>query len=215
MATTENEKPGIEERYTRATNTSNLRMETREDSAIGSAGILIASGWNRSRIGGVLLRLLTEYDGSEKPKPATMESFLSKTMRPDRETQKNARRRAHDFNLHELGLLLQKLKSLPVMREQLTIQMLKWGVKEAETKAIEVLRWWLAQACPECGGTKFKVAKGTGRHTAKACDVCHGTGKRSYPGHSTGWEQEARRLASFMDQCVERARAGISRHLNG
>lgn len=209
----DDEKPGIEERYTRATTSSNLRVETREDAAPGAAGILIAAGWNQTRIGGALLRLHTEYDGSEKPRPATMESFLSTTMKPDRETRKNARRRAHEFNLHELGLLLQKLKSLPAVREQLTIQLLKWGVQDAETKAVEVLRWWLAQACPECGGTKFRVAEGTGRHTAKACDVCLGTGRRDYPGHDQGWEQQARRLANFMDQCVERARAGMQRHM--
>lgn len=206
---TENDdKPGIEEQYTRATTTSNLRMDTREGSPRSAADIILASGWSDYRIGGALLRLHTEFDGSEKPRLATKEDFLT-TSKPDRDERKAASRRAHKFNLHELGLLLQKLKSLPDVRMQLTLQMLKWKVEDAESKAVTVLRWWLAQACPECGGTKFKVAEGTGRHTGKACQECGGTGKRDLP-HA----QEGRRLANFMDQCVERARAGISRRLS-
>lgn len=207
------DKPGIEEQYTRATTTSNLRMDTRDGSPRSAADIIMAAGWSDYRIGGALLRLHTEFDGSEKPRLATRDDF----MRPgqhDRDARKAASRQAHEFNLHELGLLLQKLKSLPAVRTQLTLQMLKWKVEDAEVKAVGVLRWWLSQACPECGGTKFKVAEGTGRHTAKACTLCSGTGKRAFPGsYPETWEQQARRLANFMDQCVERARAGISRHM--
>jgi hypothetical protein len=205
----DDERPGIEEQYTVATNTSNLRLDVREGSPQRAADIIIAAGWNESRIGGALLRLHTEFDGSEKPRLATREDFLPPG-KHGKDERKAASRRAHEFNLHELGLLLQKLKSLPDVRQQMTIQMVKWNVQDAEIKAVEIVRWWLAQACPECGGTKFKVAEGTGRHTGKACGECYGTGKRELP-----YGQEGRRLANFMDQCVERARAGIGRHLHG
>lgn len=204
----DDEKPGIEERYTVATSASNLKLDTRDGSPGRPVDVIIAAGWNESRIGGALLRLHTEYDGSEKPRMASREDFMPPG-RQDRDQRKAAARRAHEFNLHELGLLLQKLKSLPAVREQLTIQMIKWRAAEAESKAIDILRWWLAQACPDCGGTKFKTAEGTGRHTGKVCETCLGTGKRELP-HG----QEGRRLANFMDQCVERARASIGRRLH-
>lgn len=206
--TESDDKPSIEEQYTRATNTSNLRMDTREGSPRGAADIIMAAGWSDYRIGGALLRLHTEFDGAEKPRLASREDFLSVGAQHDRDARKAASRRAHEFNLHEMGLLLQKLKSLPDVRMQLTLQLLKWKVEDAEATAVTVLRWWLAQACPECGGTKFKVAEGTSRHTGKACQFCMGTGKRDLPHGQVG-----RKLANFMDQCVERARAGIKRHM--
>jgi hypothetical protein len=205
----DDEKPGIEEKYTVATNTSNLRLDVREGSPQRSADIIIAAGWNESRIGGALLRLHTEFDGSVKPRLATKEDFL-KPGKTTKDERKAASRRAHEGNLKRMRELLENLHSLQAVREQTTLQMLKWNVQDAERKAVEIVHWWLAQACPECGGTKFQVVPGTGRHSAKACPECLGTGKRVLPHN-----QEGRRLANFLDQCVERARAGIRRHLHG
>lgn len=50
----------VEERYLTATNTSNLRCETREDAPVGSIGVIIAAGWSMSRIGALLMRLHTK-----------------------------------------------------------------------------------------------------------------------------------------------------------
>jgi hypothetical protein len=59
---TDNETPGIAERYLTATQSSNLRCETRDDAPIGHTGLLIAVGWSPSRIGAALLRLHTKAD---------------------------------------------------------------------------------------------------------------------------------------------------------
>jgi len=48
-----------EEKYLRATTTSNLRVEA---DVIGSADVLIAAGWSASRIGAALMRLHTKPD---------------------------------------------------------------------------------------------------------------------------------------------------------
>lgn len=48
-----------EEKYLRATATSNLRVEA---DVIGAADILIAAGWSASRIGSALMRLHTKPD---------------------------------------------------------------------------------------------------------------------------------------------------------
>jgi Zn finger protein HypA/HybF involved in hydrogenase expression len=198
------EKRGIEEMYTSAMTSSNLRVEADRP---GDADVIIASGWNQSRIGGALLRLHTEWDSSEKPRMAAPEQFLS-VGKTTKEQRAHAARQAHALNLHEMGLLLGKLKALPDVRLQMTLQLLKWGSQDAEQKSAEIIRWWLSQACPACGGTKFQVVEGTNRHGSKACKVCAGTGKRAIP-HG----QEGRRAANWMDQCVERARASIQRRL--
>lgn len=68
MATGTADKPGIEETYSGAVTSSNLRMEVREDSPNGAASVLIAVGWSPSRLGAALMRLHTGPDraGLEK-----------------------------------------------------------------------------------------------------------------------------------------------------
>ena len=198
------ERRGVEEAYTSASTSSNLRVEADKR---GDADVIIAAGWNQSRIGGALLRLHTEFDSSEKPRMAAAEQFTP-AGKTTKEQRAHAARQAHAFNLHETGLLLGKLKALPDVRTQTTLQLVKWGVAEAETKGMQVIRWWLQQNCPTCNGTKFQVVPGTHRHNGKACATCGGTGLREIPNG-----QEGRRVANWMDQCVERARASIGRRL--
>lgn len=264
------EKRGVEEAYTSASTSSNLRVEAARH---GDADVIIAAGWSQSRIGAVLLRLHTEFDASERLRLATATQFLpaGKTTKQQRAS---AATQAYALNLHETGLLLGKLKSLPDVRAQAMIQALKWGfgrpqdpvicseraesrehedallkrLREEVTKAGDddralamanaslaittqevevrrkdealqdadrcsekvaaVIRWWLAQRCPVCSGTKFQVVQGTNRHGAKICRPCGGTGLREVPH-----QQQGRRLACWFDQCVERARASIGRRL--
>ncbi|MGJ7555913.1 hypothetical protein ACSFBI_18090 [Variovorax sp. RB3P1] len=195
---------GVEEAYASASTSSNLRVEADRR---GDADVIIAAGWNQSRIGGALLRLHSEFDSTEKPRVASAEQFTP-AGKTTKEQRNYAARQAHAFNLHETGLLLGKMKALPDVRTQTTLQLAKWGVEESETKGIQVIRLWLQQNCPTCHGTKFQVVPGTYRHNGKACQTCSGTGLRDLP-HG----QEGRRCANWMDQCVERARASIGRRL--
>lgn len=200
------EKRGVEEQYTSAMSSSNLRVEAERRS---DADVIIAAGWSQSRIGGALLRLHTEWDSSEKPRMATFEHFMPALKTgTTKERKLQAHALAHRHNLHEMGLLLGKLKALPDVRMQVTLQLLRWNVQDAEAKAPLIVRWWLAQTCPGCNGTKFQTVEGTNRHSAKVCRACSGTGLREIPhGH------EGRRCANWLDQCVERARASIGRRL--
>jgi hypothetical protein len=77
-------------------------------------------------------------------------------------------------------------------------------------KAVAVIRWWLSQTCPGCSGRKFQTVEGTNRLSAKICKTCGGTGKREIPH-----QQEGRRLANWMDGCVEKARSSIGRFMRG
>ena len=53
------DKPGIEERYSQATQSSNLRCEAYKN---GASDVLIASGMSGNGLGGALMRLHTEYN---------------------------------------------------------------------------------------------------------------------------------------------------------
>lgn len=198
------EKRGIEEAYTSAMATSDLRVEAE---VRGDADVIIASGWSQMRIGGAILRLHTEFDSTPKPRMLEAEYFLPPG-KATKDQRKHANKQAHEFNLNQMGLFLERLKALSDVRGQVVLQLVKWSVEDAEAKAVEIIRWWLHQCCPVCNGTKFQVVEGTGRHNGKACRECHGTGKREAPHGQVG-----RRAATWMDQCVERNRASIGRRV--
>lgn len=213
------EKRGIEEQYTSAMSTSDLRVEADRR---GDADIIIASGWSQGRVGGALLRLHTEYDASEKPRTLGFDYFMpdlvkvaaatAKEGKVSKEEMRRLKKRAHElahgFNLNQLRIFLEKLKALGDVRTQVTLELVKRGVEDAEAAGVEIVRWWLHQICHVCQGRKFQVIEGTSRVSDKACTVCHGTGKSETPHEQTG-----RKLASWMDQCVERHRASIGRRV--
>lgn len=118
------EKRGIEEIYTSAMTSSNLRVEGDRPS---DADVIIAAGWNQVRIGGALLRLHTEFDASEKLRLATAAQFTA-AGKTTKEQRTAASKEAFAFNLHETGLLLGKLKALPEVRAQSVMQGMKWGM---------------------------------------------------------------------------------------
>ncbi|MGJ7611136.1 MULTISPECIES: hypothetical protein [unclassified Variovorax] len=125
---TNDEKRGVEEIYTSATTSSNLRVEGPDRP--GDADVIIAAGWNQSRIGGALLRLHTEFDASEKLRLATSAQFLPGG-KSSKEQRTAAAKEAFAFNLHETGLLLGKLKSLPEVRAQAIMQAMSWGMGQS------------------------------------------------------------------------------------
>jgi hypothetical protein len=159
----ENERPGIEERYETASNTSDLTLQLDTDLPGGAADVLIAAAWGETRMGGALLRLHSEWSGSEKPAKPTKESIkalvgtfqkplpgLPKMVdddgMPRALTGAEAAQYASAWYAHEMGLLLQKLKTLPAVREQLTIQAMKWRMGEPQDPITRAERSELREA---------------------------------------------------------------------
>lgn len=230
MMTTNDEKRGIEEMYVSATTSSNLRVEADRP---GSADVIIAAAWSQARIGGALLRLHSEWDRCEKPRMVPPEAVkkLAETLTFDQLVKMRidlglstiggmrpthlvadiaAEAQARAWFISEMVRLIGELKALPDVRQQVILQLLKWRVEGAEAAAVEIIRWWLTQICPTCAGTKYQLAAGTNRHSGKACKTCHGTGTAKIPHDQVG-----RKCANWLDDCVERARAGIGRRLSG
>lgn len=218
------EKRGVEEAYCSAGNTSDLRVEAdiRTD-----ADILIAAGWSDSRVGMALLRLHSEWDKAEKPKKPTpaqvtmLENSLRMPCLPlacDEKALRHANQRARaraaekmavEWYMREMSKLVNKLKSLPDVRRQLTAYVPKWGIQEAAVKVPAVIAYWLDQTCHACHGLKFLQLSGSPVLSTKACKACHGSGIAPVP-HG----QEGRRVANYMDECVQKGRTSIRRNLS-
>ncbi len=193
----------VDESYASAGHSSNLKMEADRR---GAVDVLAAAGLSPHIVGGQLLRLRTEYDGAEHPRITTAAQFM--VQGADKAGRHQAGILARKHNLHETGLMLGKLKSLPGARTMLANQLTYWGAQDAETTAVAVLRWWLNPVCHECNGTKYEVVPNTGRLSAKACKGCDATGLARIPRG-----QEGRRLANWVEMAIQHSRNSISKRL--
>lgn len=214
------EKPDTTEQYTSAIGASNLRVQV--DSNIRSqADVIMAAAWSKSRLGSALLRLHSEWDRSQHPRQMTKQAIqaLALTLEPpkgcppDRRAAMQlteAHQTAAQWYRHEVGLLLGRLKTLPDVRAQVTLKAEEIGCGRPADVASKVILWWLTRLCPVCNGTKFEVAAGTGRQTGRVCGTCKGTGETQIPCFQPG-----RELATYIDDCVSRARQDIRTKLNG
>jgi hypothetical protein len=197
----ENDRPGVDEQYLTASVTSNLRVGN--DSNIRTPGDLVAAaGMNKHRMGLALRRLLTEWDKSAKPPTPTAAQIdaLAATfpkepkgsehagmVREESDGRTTYRRphavaweQAQHWYRHELGLLMQSLKSLGTVRAGLV-----YHYPDPDVVA-GVLVWWLAPTCPHCGGRQKRTIAGTQHLSATDCRPCRGTGLRDTPHGSEG-----------------------------
>jgi len=206
------EKRGVEEAYTSAGNSSDLRVQADVRS---DADILIAAGLSPTRVGMALLRLHGEWDKAEKPRRpapgaiAALAATMPKNLKEAERTHM-ARRLAQDWYMDEMAKLVNKLKSLPAVRSQLTAYVPKWGIAEASLKVPAVIAYWLDQTCPHCHGLKYQQIAGAPTLSNRSCKACGGTGVAAIP-HG----QEGRRVANYMDDCVSRAQQSLKNRLRG
>jgi hypothetical protein len=90
----ENEKPGIQEQYETAGNTSDLTVEADRR---GAGDVMIAGGWSSSRVGMALLRLHSEWNAVAKPRKPTkdMVDALTADIRAEDAREKGNREKAN------------------------------------------------------------------------------------------------------------------------
>lgn len=229
-------KPTTGEMYASAIGASNLRYDPERPSA---ANLIIAAGMNPHRLGLALLRLRTEWDCSAKPRPPTPEQLHALASTYPREAggmvlvpanenaeagkssmmvpvtpMAAAQREANAWYARELASLLQRLKSLPWVRDALIHWASEQGIESAPHVVAACIRWWLDNRCPVCHGVRLRVVEGTGRTSSKACAECKGSGEANVPhgflgrkvigymGHSHGSAtshlKETRQLLSGM-----------------
>ena len=175
-----NETRTIEEAYTSACSASSLKVEA---DVRGSADLMIVAGWNNARVGSALMRLVSEWEGSETPRPGKW--FENEAM-----------------------LLAIKLKSLASVKAQVSIQAHKWGAQRPDAVASGVILNWLDGVCHSCDGLKFLKVADAPSLSAKMCRACDGSGRARIPHGELG-----KRLMNWMDRCVSDSKIGMSKSL--
>lgn len=201
-------RPTTDERYTSATHAKNLKMETEK---IGAIDLLTAAAWSPRAIGSALLRLHSEWDGCQHPRRIKREALeaLALTLQGfTRDRDQKAKRIANDWYEHEVRLMLQRLKSLPLVRALMVAQAEKWMIEDADRTVAGVLIWWLDHTCPTCNGLKFEKFEGAPALSAIRCRHCHGAGEIPTP-----YSFEGRRLAGFIQDCLNDSRRFIRKVL--
>lgn len=135
------ERRTVEESYTSATQSSNLRCEADRRTDVD---VLIAAGCTPGILGSALMRLHSEYDGSAKPAVMTATEAL---------------------------LLMGKLKSLPRVLSVIEGWAVLQHMEAPKRLAQAVIAHWLAPGCTHCQGRGHEQIAGTpslGRK-CKAC----------------------------------------------
>ena len=158
---TNDERPGIEEQYSQAASSSNLRCEADRR---GASDILIASGMSGSVLGGALMRLHTEYNRGGVPRG-------------------NATQTDHI-------LMMGQLKTLRAVLDAVTSQAVRWDIERPEKAALAVVAHWLDSTCHHCEGRGKERIKDTPALSGKNCKHCHGTGHTMLPYGSAGRQLE-------------------------
>jgi hypothetical protein len=174
-----------------------------------------------------LLRLQSEWDCSAKPPEPTTQQIeaLAKsfTIEPPSSVYAGlvrvetagkeprfelplalAQKTAASWHEHELGLLLQGLKTLPEVRTALSSWLQFEGVNDPVHVVAPVLLWWLSPRCTVCKGIGERVVKGTNRTSGRMCGVCRGSGEKKLGHLGLG-----RKLLTYIRGCVGDARRGL------
>jgi hypothetical protein len=207
------DRPSIDERYTNATHATKLTVDPDHT---GAADMLIAAGWSQSRLGTALLRLISEWDGAQKPQPLNPRAIGILATQIGKESGREpterdymaARIQANQWFEHENKILMGKLKTLPEIRAVLTVWVKDRGIGNPEQVAAESLLWWMDSLCKHCSGRKWESIKDTGRLSGIVCPVCRGTGEKPRPGGIRTVQ-----VLAYLDLCVYKGRQGMKQRL--
>jgi len=154
---TNEEHTTVEEQYSQACTSSNLRVETHKRSA---ADVLIASGMSNSRLGGALMRLRAEYGSGSVPR-------------------RNASATDH-------RLMMSRLKTLPAVLAAVSAQAHGWGIDRPEAVALAVVSHFLDDLCRHCEGRGKEKIKDTPALSNINCKHCKGAGRIDLTHGSAG-----------------------------
>ena len=152
-----NDRPDVAERYATACTSSNLRVEAERGS---SADVLIASGWSKSRVGGALMRLYTEYGSFRMPPNA--------------------------IGKMDAMLAMGKLVSLRQVLEIVTQYAADERIEQPKAVAMAVVAHFLDDVCKSCNKLGKERIPGTPMLSNRSCKACKGTGSPMLPYGEAG-----------------------------
>ncbi len=200
----------VEESYTIATASSNLRCEADRRTDVD---VLIAAGCTPGVLGVALMRLQSEWDGSERMRPAVAADFvIAARQRPADSCNPvqtasallaAAQKMARDHNAQQAKLLMGNLKTMSRVVGILTEWAYKRALPEPHALAQDVVSFWLDNNCRSCHGRGHEVIHGS-PVLGRQCRKCGGSGKRQAPGGEVG-----KAALNMMDECVHVARQSM------
>jgi hypothetical protein len=188
----DDDKAGIEERYSSAVNSGNLRPNPRtrmsDSDVLGATGIadreLTEGRTSPKRRGGVLVP-------GDPVRPAPLAVSLERLLRG------GDTRAAHAVVRVMADMLWRKAREGTE----------KLSHAKAKEMAQMVLAWHRSGTCKPCGGHGYSLIQGTKTLSERACEACRGSGKIRFERAFKGYPVE---LARWMSAELERnlGRAG-------
>ena len=210
-----NDRPGLDEQYLVATNSSNLTLNP---DRICAATHLIAAGLLGNRMGEALIHLRAEWDSADKPRKLTEHEIsaravavacvLAKERKVPVKSVKPDFRRARTEAL--LGYATAMRHRAHAMRGWMPAIMLlrQWAeLRDVDMDLLSpALYHWLAPTCPVCDGLgKRRLPEAP--VLGKQCHHCNGSGAWPRP-------LGAERIHEWLKGCVGKGRADRSGLIN-
>lgn len=123
------QRADLQEQYECASNTRDLSVRSHQ---AGAVDVLAAHAWSATRLGGALLRLHSQWESAEKPvrqEPRPLRNFLQTLPRTKAEEAHAAEVGLFAaWYLQDMATLIGNLAALPVVREQVTVRAMRWGM---------------------------------------------------------------------------------------
>ena len=228
------DRPNLEERYSRAIESSHLEVLADERCSVD---MLIAAGWVKEGLGTALYRLRSEYDSVRgahvlaRRELSELQTRIDRLNRAAREEQDYSKRPALALavklgveelkraELTERVLILAQLKSLPDTKRSMGRFAIAMATRSRFMENDRVvtniagacLSLWLDPLCPQCNGTGLAGGVGV---VKGICSACGGSKTRPYQldktaaGHDFG-----RSLLVLMDKKTDYVTSQMRRYL--
>jgi len=202
------DKPGIEERYLTATNTSDLTFDAARSS---QADVIGAAGMVRNRLGMALWHLQSAWDKADKPAKRSAAEIAKRAAEiPDKKGRPDLKRAQAEALVWHAGAMRALAQSMPGRSAALGL-LKEWATFYGVDHDLlsPALFHFLAPRCPVCEGTR-RVHHGYGKPgaTEKTCDHCKGIGDWPRP-------LGADRVHEHMRKCFQRAKSDMVGALYG
>jgi hypothetical protein len=203
----EDQRPGIEERYLSATNTSSLKVDPDRST---QADVILAAGMVQNRLGHALIHLRAAWDKADKPCKKTPAEIAKRAAQiPDKKGRPDVRRaeiEALVWHASEMRALAQRLPGRNAALGWLTEWADLYGVDRDLLSP--ALFHWLAPKCPACDGHGTMKIPGSPGLSKQGCRHCHGVGTWPRP-------LGADRVHTHIASCIGKARGDMARRLYG
>jgi hypothetical protein len=201
-----NDRPGLDEQYLSATNSSNLTLNPDRTCA---ATHLIAAGLLGNRMGAALVHLRAEWDAADKPRKHTEAEILARADdMPKRKGKPDVKRARTEALLGFAAGMRHRAHALSGWFPALSI-MAQW----AQLRGVDVdllspaLYHFLNPCCPVCDGLGYRRMDDA-PVLGKQCHHCEGRGIWPRP-------LGADRIHDWLRGCVGKAKADRSGLLHG